>query len=314
MVTIPAKMRAAKGAFHSKAMKLPGVHATSIGFKHVAGKPIQTPAILIHVAKKKAPGDLSPQELIPKEIDGFPTDVIEDEPMRLLAAASQPASALPDEEKYRPMLGGVQIQGGQSIGTLGCGVRDRKTKTPYVLSCQHVLGNEDDWVGQPSASSGDYIGKVIKSVLDNYMDCAISGIGYYDDAVQGRIRAPDGDWTVMGSSDIAPSDGQPSMEPTWVKKRGRTSGVTQGTIFSLYYSTTVKFPDGTTHDFDDQLCLKPTGGSFVMEGDSGSVLLDRDNKVIGLVFMGSPSGNAGATPIQWILDALEVDVIVGKAE
>jgi hypothetical protein len=74
------------------------VHATSIGTKLVAGKTTDTFAITIHVTKKKPLNDVPLGERIPKELEGFPTDVIEHD----LPAPCK------DEGRYRPVLGGIQ--------------------------------------------------------------------------------------------------------------------------------------------------------------------------------------------------------------
>ena len=87
----------------------PGVHSVAIGAKVVAGQRTAEPAIAVFVVRKKPPSALSPQEIIPAEIDGVKTDVVEREKPQLFAAA------LPDVTQYPAMEGGIQIQGGTTV-------------------------------------------------------------------------------------------------------------------------------------------------------------------------------------------------------
>ena len=88
---------------------IPGVHAVGLGAKYVGGERTLEPAILVYVEKKKPTADLSPDELIPTEIDGVKTDVVE---------SARPRPLL-DEARYRPLRGGIQIRSGGSLGSTG---------------------------------------------------------------------------------------------------------------------------------------------------------------------------------------------------
>jgi hypothetical protein len=66
---------------------IPGVHAVGISKKSVGGKSTDEVAIAVFLAEKKPLERLSPEDVIPPEIDGFKTDVIQMEQPRLRMAA-----------------------------------------------------------------------------------------------------------------------------------------------------------------------------------------------------------------------------------
>ncbi len=71
-------------------------------------------------------------------------------------------------------------------------------------------------------------------------------------------------------------------------KFGRTTGYTQGIIFSIYLSIWVKYSiRGEEAIFSDQFLIVPTdSSSFVKGGDSGALLVSDKNRAIGLIFAG----------------------------
>jgi hypothetical protein len=67
---------------------IPGVHAVGISKKSVGGKSTDELAIAVFLVEKKPLERLSPEEVIPPEIDGFKTDVIQMQQPRLCTAAN----------------------------------------------------------------------------------------------------------------------------------------------------------------------------------------------------------------------------------
>jgi hypothetical protein len=72
---------------------LPGVHAVGIGKKVVAGEPTGELCIAVFLVAKKPLDRLTPQEIVPPEIEGVRTDVVEMEMPRLVAA--DPGNLIP---------------------------------------------------------------------------------------------------------------------------------------------------------------------------------------------------------------------------
>ena len=118
------RIRAVKRDAQARLLKIPGVHAVAIGPKVVAGKSTADPSIIIYLVKKKSAAELSTEELIPREIDGIKTDVIEQ---------SVPKAGATLE-------GGLKISRPDSHwGTLGCIATSSNGSKVYALTCHHVV-------------------------------------------------------------------------------------------------------------------------------------------------------------------------------
>jgi hypothetical protein len=98
-----------------------------------------------------------------------------------------------------------------------------------------------------------------------------------------------------------------------VKKSGRTSGLTKGTISAVNVTVDVSYGSGKTARFVNQILVTP--GSFLAGGDSGSLMVedvDAAPRAVGLLFAGS-STVAVANRIQAVLTAFDPDVsLVGS--
>jgi hypothetical protein len=98
-----------------------------------------------------------------------------------------------------------------------------------------------------------------------------------------------------------------------VRKRGRTTGLTYGSVTSVDASVSIPYGDGLgTHTLKNQLRIAPDktkSAQFSDHGDSGSVVVDGANKVVGLLFGGS-SAATYANPIQNVLDELNVNLCI----
>lgn len=130
------EIRAVKARARARLLAIPGVHSVAIGGKKVGGKKTADLAIAVFVKRKKPASELRPGDVIPAEIEGVKTDVIE-EPMPQLHAT------FPDVEQYDVLDGGIQIQAGTSVtgtGTLGCIAKTLDPEPKYVaLTCHHVV-------------------------------------------------------------------------------------------------------------------------------------------------------------------------------
>ncbi|MCA9920004.1 MAG: hypothetical protein KC445_18735, partial [Anaerolineales bacterium] len=131
-----------------------GVTAVDLGFKWSEGLMTGQLSIRVHVAEKRPMSELTEAELFPKEIGGFPVDVIEAEyGLQLLPDSSQ-LEAAPEARKarYNPIPLGVSAGNPRiTAGTLGAKVYDAATLQPMALSNWHVF------VGSPSGAAGEPI-------------------------------------------------------------------------------------------------------------------------------------------------------------
>jgi hypothetical protein len=284
------KMRKVQESHHARLMRIPGVHGTSIGHKIVHGESTDTLAIIVHLTKKKPLSELPENERIPKEIGGFPTDIIEHD---------QP-EANEDNSKRRPVLGGIQlaIEAGfahANYGTLGCIVRARTNNTLYALTNQHVLQGTTGDVCQPKVDASDVIGTKIRMVLSSDVDGGLSSLDVAPEASIVDLGNVTGSYVVTSK-----------YLPYPVKKRGRTTLVTHGKIWSLSYR-------GVRNDgwnFTGQQFILTDGGDFSRPGDSGSAVVDSQMRVVGLLW-GSAGPNGVASPIDKVMAQLDIMVAAG---
>jgi hypothetical protein len=70
-----------------------------------------------------------------------------------------------------------------------------------------------------------------------------------------------------------------------IKKMGRTTGFTTGSVIQVDVTSSVSYGAGKTAVFEDQLMA----GAMSQGGDSGSAVVSADNKLVGLLFAGSTS-------------------------
>ena len=74
------------------------------------------------------------------------------------------------------------------------------------------------------------------------------------------------------------------------RKFGRTTGYTEGTVYSIYLDIWIRYDrTGQSAFFKDQFLIGPTlpdFRKFVSKGDSGSLVVDQEQHAIGLIFAG----------------------------
>ena len=111
-------LRTAKRNARAGLLAIPGVHAVGIGPKMVGGAPTSELAIVVFVLRKKPVAELAADHVIPDEIDGFKTDVVQ---RRMPTLMADDVDKVDDTSSYRPLTGGVQVQVGlnRSYGTVG---------------------------------------------------------------------------------------------------------------------------------------------------------------------------------------------------
>jgi hypothetical protein len=296
--------------------KYPGVVAVEIGIKERGGDLTDVLSFRVYVTRKVPEDQLTPDQIIPDQIMGVKTDVIEHDVPTITF----------DTSKYRPLKGGIQIDNEEPSGqgTLGCIAKVNGTNEVVVLTNAHVVqvggASGSIEMGQPEyvdccCCSCDEIGFSASAdqKLDGTMDAAIvhlkSGVGA-DNLI--RMLNTDGsDGVVQGSANAA-------VSTDTVVKVGRTSDKTQGTVVSITHST-LAGSDGTPAR-TNQILIKPNTGTTLFQdfGDSGSALVDKDNKVIGVMWGAylTPGttlyGHGIACPIGPVLTALNITIPSGN--
>ena len=298
------RVRRIKAAAEDNLLSRPGVTGVDVGYKFVDGRKTDEIVIRIHVAEKK---DVPQDQKIPDTIQGVKTDVIQKQ--------FRPAG---DRGYYNTILGGIdigplRIVDLQSIaGTLGAIVIDNTTQDRMLLSNYHVLCVNEGWnqwgdagrrITQPSYG-GILVATIQRGILNKDADAAVArldNITKYTCGVQ-DIGA------IVGTA--APELGMA------VRKRGRSTGLTYGTIHGLDRTVQVPYAHGVgTIVFRNQVEIYPDttrNSLFADQGDSGSVIVNNAGQAVALLFAidADSTGTGTATPIHTVLEKLNVSMAI----
>ena len=271
-------------------------------------------ALVVFVEKKKSLQSLSPLDIIPQEIDGVITDVVESGEISKLIRA-----------RHRPVFAGISIgHVNVTAGTFGSVVYDKDTNEPLILSNNHVLADSNAArIGDPIIQPGSFDGGLSSDVvayLDKFVpikfpqeisDCPVgngaagllNGIASLlgrktrlqpvaeqepENLVDAAIGKPlttsilenriINIGTPVGSAQVDIGD--------IVVKSGRTTGTTTGEVLYLDAEVRVYFGDQGTALFTNQIIMSDMSDG----GDSGSVIVKMiggQPYVVGLLFAGS---------------------------
>ena len=309
---VSADLRHAKEEVEHDLLARPGVTGVDIGFKEVGGQPTDIVAIRVLVKEKH---DVAPSEAIPAEIGGHPTDVIERRfSLHALAVLEADVVLQADAGAYDPIVGGISIgpcrspRGRVLAGTLGCVVFDAASGRPMLLSNFHVLAVDDgarpgDGVAQPSRLDGGacpsaVAGTLARTSLGGSVDGAVAW------AAQRGLSTHVADIGALAGPAVA-------TVGTTVRKRGRTTRLTSGIVDTVDLTITLDYGAGVgRRTLSRQVGVRPNPSArFGAAGDSGSVVVDGSNRVVGLYFAGDDSSGYGiANPIGPVLSALGVSL------
>ena len=315
-----------KRQHEARLLSMSNVVAIGVGLKIAGNVQTNEPCVVVSVVKKLPVIQLSESSLIPKILGGVKTDVIETGKIFALQDPTQ---------KMRPARPGVSIGHYQiTAGTLGCLVQ--RNGQVYILSNNHVLANSNagqlgDAVLQPGphdgGTSADKIG-----TLEQFIPVALEGrsspgcsplsflMRLFGKSARAMINEPGNNTVDCAiakplSDDLVNPDilhiGIPTgvgiaTLGTPVQKSGRTTGYTADQITQIDVTVTVDY-GGPTATFKNQLMA----GAMSKGGDSGSVVLDMNKQVVGLLFAGSNTTTI-MNPIQFVLDALQVQLITAE--
>jgi hypothetical protein len=321
-----------KGAHTPDLLGRRNVVGVGLGYKFSRGVSTGELSLVVSVTHKVDASALSAQDLVPRELDGFRTDVVELGVLR--AFQSDP------RDRWRPTVPpGVSV--GHHLvtaGTFGCLVR--RGDEVFILSNNHVLaavndGRQGDPILQPASADGGTADDRIATLADyvpldfgaaeaecpvaqwsalllNYVAGAL-GSGHQLRAVKQTAGVNRVDAALarpispgLVRKDIlhvgAPAGVGTATLATPVQKVGRTTGHTRGTITQVDATLRIDY-DGPSALFTGQLVASPMS----QRGDSGSAVLDLDGNVVGLLFAGSDAATV-INPINEVFSALDVEL------
>lgn len=298
-------------------LNLDNTIGVGVGFKEVKGQKTKQKSIIIFVENKVPVSRLKKNHVIPRVLDNILTDVIEVGNIILHNR----------KEKSRPAQPGSSIGHYKiTAGTFGATVKDKNTSELLILSNNHILANGTNGsdgksnIGDPILQPGSYDGGTMNDIIANleryipvYKNviqptCKIAKTAekianslckivapHYNFTVSRQVqkqnlvdaavaRPVSPDYIEQKIIDIGDVTGvEESAVGMAVLKSGRTSGLTEGEIKAIHVSVNVNMDQGTTATFTDQIITN----AISQPGDSGSLVLNKDNKAVGLLFAGS---------------------------
>ncbi len=294
-----------------------------VGEKVSGGRRTGALCVKVLVARKYPLDRIQLRQRIPATVEGLPTDVEAVGYPRALpalagrsAAPKRPRQSAPDPRaRWRPVPGGVSVgldRGAVAFryaGTLGVVLVDATRRDRLLaLSNNHVLADENRapagaGVIQPGSLDGgretDHIGVLERfeplrfGNLPNSMDAAVASLG----------RQTEGELGILGLGTPA-GVAEPALDGS-VRKMGRTTGLTEGIVRAVNFDVTgVQYEQGMVR-VDDVVVIETPGGKFSDAGDSGSAILDDRERLVALLFAGSPRVTF-AIPMRRILSALRL--------
>jgi len=294
-------------------MRIPGVVEVGFGLREKEGKLTAEPVFRVYVQQKLPEAEVPASQVIPKEIRGFPTDVIT-ERKRIPILGFNDEN---DKKNYKTKPAGCSIgpdEAGSGTGTLGCFATLTSDNSTVILSCHHVLmqdeffhgkprGTDDNkGVGQPdfSGSCCCVCNEIAKTVTgDKNLDCAIARLNS-DVKFAPKVKTiKKADGTVELDGFIEGSDAAVQNDEVW--KVGYRTGLTRGTLSQV----------------TPKIEIHPTAAFpyFADHGDSGSVVVNATtNKVVGLLNSIDKEIKDGGTlgfgmPIGPILSLMKITVM-----
>ncbi|MCU0450725.1 MAG: S1 family peptidase [Bernardetiaceae bacterium] len=284
-----------------------GVIGVGLGHKIKKGKNTGDACITVLVETKLDKSAVSAANLVPETLGKYKTDVVE---IGYVVAQSE----ITLRNRVRPVLGGYSVGHFRiTAGTIGCVVKDAVpalgvTNRYYILSNNHVLANSNaamvgDAILQPGpfdggANPADRIGTLARFVpinfsagANNTVDCALAEVNFGDASREifwnGYVKG-----TVPATVGLA------------IQKTGRTTGHTTGQVTAINATINVNFGESGTARFINQI----VAGAMSAGGDSGSLVIDQDNRAVGLLFAGSTASTI-INPIAAVLSQLNIKFV-----
>lgn len=290
------------------------IHAIGVG--KIAG----TENYCIQIFVEDASGNVSvnpPLQLIPPRFQGYPVIVFEMPRAEFLSETNPNfekqnqdylTKARSPQEYIFGGISGANANLSKETGTIGYFCRPPKymfwQKGFYLLSNSHVLADlkrvekdETDFIHHPSLGENNRSQSIAE--LTNFVpikfDNDIDDPNFVDAAIAKVFQNTQKifkDIPFIGA--IKGFIAKEKIElRTFCRKFGRTTGYTQGQIFSIHFSIWVRYSaTGQESFFTEQFLIVPQNlakKDFVNGGDSGSLVVDFQENALGLIFAGAKS-------------------------
>ncbi|MDZ7691205.1 MAG: hypothetical protein U5K69_08755 [Balneolaceae bacterium] len=317
-------------------MDKPNVVATGIGYKKREGVKTKELGIICSVEIKKDLKKLGPNDVIPSTIDDVSTDVVPSGPFvarqnptgrfrpapggvsighkditaGTLGCLVQKNNTLYILSNNHVLANSNEAEIGDAILQPGPidGGRNPQDQIATLSEFVPIYFEGDEGNG------GGNGGCVTSNFLASILNALASGVGSgvrmkpyriqqeenrVDAAIAEPLDTDDVENTIMEIGQISGTrEAELGMA---VKKSGRTTEFTTGTIEQIDVTVRVNYGSNKVATFVDQLIA----GAMSQGGDSGSAVLDNDNNLVGLLFAGSDTATI-INPIGDVFNALGV--------
>ncbi|MGJ7441657.1 trypsin-like peptidase domain-containing protein [Aquipuribacter sp. MA13-6] len=272
------------------------VVGVGLGYKIKDGSTTTTPSVMVLVSEKLPSTMLGRADSVPRTVASVPTDVLEVGTLFAGGTAPSPLQEIDAQtlaKRVRPVRPGYSVGHPKvTAGTIAAGCYDiaplpGKPARYYVLSNNHVLANSNDAnIGDPIYQPGVFDGGTPADAigrLARYIPIRFDGTCNYVDAAVAEVPFDTIDRDVYWSG-YPTAAATPALVGGLVKKTGRTTHFTTGRITVVNATIDVNFGGGKVARFCNQIVTSDMSAG----GDSGSLVLDWENRPVGLLFAGSP--------------------------
>lgn len=289
---------------------LENVNGTGYGPRIKDGKRTDELVLIVHVETKKPVSELDSDEIVPKSVEGVPTDVQEsgvptfdDTPSEASEDSNGDGSgdgfeATPSgegsplrEERIRVVPGGVSVGGLDTTSGSGSSLMLDASNNPVILTNNHVIARDDGTspVGDPLVQPGplygggdpdDTIGTVAEA-----SGASTTGTNISDSAVI-SVSAESVSTANFGIPKAAGEWWSPLFTQRIYQISART-GIVSGNVTAVDVSATIGDGSGNTYDYTGLIACDPISKG----GSSGCIVAHMDRQAgrvypIGLHFAG----------------------------
>lgn len=307
-----------------------GIVFVGYGRKYVNGWPTKQVGVTVGVRKKLSPQVLKEQDIVPHQVGGERTDVIEVGDIRACSAAGISAPPIDRTDRYRPIFGGVSFgHFAITAGTLGAVML--KGGQPVIVTNNHVGANTNDAeIGdhglQPGPFDGgteeDYVSRLLWYEPIRFFgegsNCPLAGAVTQSfnhlakllgrktrllafstevpvNVVDVSLHVPVVEYrhAVYGiTGDVRMLEVRDPIIDDLLIKSGRTTKTTTGHVLAVDGTMNVNMGEGRVAVFEQQVLTE----HMCEGGDSGSIGFKHRfggiDSIAGLLFAGSPQVSA----------------------
>jgi hypothetical protein len=291
------RVMAVQNRHTDEVMAIDGVVGTGTGLS-ASGKPV----VKVFAERESVAG-------IPATLDGVPVEVEVTGKFEAFALTGQ----------YRPVPIGVSVGNNDECasGTIGCVVT--KAGASYILSNNHVLARENAAaIGSDIVQPGRFDNKpkcANEVATDQVADLSAFVPIVFSTTASNTVDAAIAQFTpstAFSCATLAGFYGTPSSTTVTatvglaIKKVGRTTELTTGTVTAINATVNIGYSSGTAR-FVNQIV---TSSGFSRSGDSGSLVVTNNagSNPVGLLFAGTNNGTTICNPIGNVLSAFGVTI------